>query len=138
MVLVLVAGCGASRRQVNVAGVGLAVAALAADWYGTRAAASDGWYGGTCKPGHYNKTGGWVPARYIGQAESGFPAEQIMGRTPSTRTVDVYFAGWIVGTVALWALVPERWRLAVPGVVIGAEVPAIVNNARVEDDPWCG
>lgn len=93
-------GCGA----VNKAALVTSTASLVCDWAQTRSAARTGW--ATTMEGN-----------------------PIMGPTPTTRTVDLYFAGTIAINTALWIAMPRRAKSIVPIAVTAAQVPTIAGNA---------
>jgi hypothetical protein len=95
-------------QTVDVVTLVLSTAALTVDWRQTRDAAREGWSGGR-----------W---------EGGYPAQMAIGAHPSTRTVDGYFALTAAANVALWAVLPPRWRSVVPGFVLSVEVVTVGGN----------
>lgn len=106
--LMLAAGCGASGLTIaNGIGLGAQTAVLACDWGQTRRAAEMG----------------WVYKRMLLEEES-----PILGRTPSPAAVDLYFLGAIAATALAWRLLPRRWRLTVPVVVVALQAQAITHN----------
>lgn len=95
-------------RAIDTTMLVVSTAALALDWRQTRSAAAEQWSGGR-----------W---------EGGYPAQMAIGAHPSARTVDCYFAVAAAANIALWAVLPPRWRSVIPGVVIGAEAWTIAGN----------
>lgn len=93
-------------RAIDTTMLIASTAALAIDWRQTRGAAD----------AHWND-----------RAEVGI-ASMALGRTPSSRGVDCYFAAAALANVALWAVLPPRWRSVVPGVVLGVEARTIAVN----------
>lgn len=55
----------------------------------------------------------------------------IMGTTPSTGEVSVYFASAALINAALWVALPPRWRSVVPIAVIGVQLQTISANEGV-------
>lgn len=105
-------------RVVDMTALAVSAAALVVDWGYTHSAAADNWGHGWCWHGHY-----------LGRHEGG-TAQWAIGRKPSTQAVDAYFAAWAVADVALWAVLPDRWRAIVPGMIIGVEVLPVIGNIR--------
>jgi hypothetical protein len=87
---------------------------LACDWGQTRSLASGGWKLHT-------------------------ETNPIMGRDPSARTVDMYFASAAAITALAWWLLPERLRPFLSAGVVGVQLPAIVGNTMEREPvPLCG
>lgn len=95
-------------RTIDTTVLVASTAALAIDWRQTRNAAVERWSGGR-----------W---------EGGYPAQMTLGAHPSTHSVDGYFALAAATNIALWTILPARWRSVIPGIVIGAEVSTIAGN----------
>lgn len=83
------------------------LATTAMDWKQTRCAAGRGW---------------------AHTYESGMPARAMIGETPSQRAVDLYFVGATAANIALWAVLPPKWRAIAPGIVTGIELRTVVGN----------
>lgn len=96
-------------RVIDTTALVASTAALACDWGQTHRAAAERWTGGA------NGTG-----RHEGNP--------IMGPTPSTRTVNVYFAATAAVNVALWYALPKRYRSIVPAVLTAAETMQVSSN----------
>lgn len=95
-------------RGVDIATLALSTVSLAVDWRQTRGAAVERWSGGA-------------------RAEIGI-ATMFIGSQPSPGSVDRYFAVAALANIALWAVLPPRWRSVIPGAVIGIEATAIAGN----------
>lgn len=93
-------------QAIDVTALALSTAALVIDWRQTHGAAADN----------------WRTTQEVGVAS------MAVGSSPSTRVVDGYFAATIAVNAALWALLPRRWRSAIPLAVIGIETSTIVSN----------
>ena len=106
VLLIVCGGCSAGQgRYVDRSALALSTAALLVDAAQTRSAAAAGW--------------------------QGFAEDNaIMGATPSTRTVELYFGTAILINAALWVALPSRWRSVIPGLVIGAQAPTITGNLQ--------
>ena len=112
IVLALVLSVGCANVHVNRATLIASTLALACDWAQTRAASSSGW---------------------VGFLES----NPIMGDRPSTGMVDMYFAGALIANASAWALMPQRFRSAIPVGVVAIQQDAIRSNAGYGMG-WCG
>jgi hypothetical protein len=86
----------------------------------------------------------WLQTRYIAKNPDRFHetgiAEHFIGRHPTTREVDQFFASWIVGTnLLIWALPEEattfgiKWNPKKTILIFDAATSAhnVINNARV-------
>lgn len=104
LLALLLVGC--SNVHVNRAALYASTAALACDWGQTRGAAELNWQYAT-------------------------EENPIMGPTPTTGTVDGYFA--IIGmvNVLLFAAMPRRYRWIVPTVITGVQTTQIVRNVQM-------
>lgn len=93
-------------QAIDIATLAVSTAALVIDWRQTHSAAADN----------------WRTTQEVGVAS------MAVGSSPSTRAVDGYFVATIAVNAALWALLPRRWRSAIPAAVIGIETSTIVSN----------
>jgi hypothetical protein len=114
--MLVVTGCagsfGSERsrrtiRALNVTTLVASTAMLAMDACQTHSAAAEGWSDGRSEGGN---------------------SRVIMGSHPGEGTVVAYFAGVAIANVAVWYLMPERWRSVVPGAIIGIQVPVVIGN----------
>ena len=96
-----------SLRAVNTGTLVASTAALACDWGQTRGVAAAG--------------GAWKDG-------SKWEMNPIMGPTPSTGTVDLYFAAVAAANVGLWTVMPRRLRWIVPSIVLAAQIHAVSGN----------
>jgi hypothetical protein len=108
VIALVLSGC--ANVHVNRAALVASTAALALDWHYTRGAAASGW-----------RCGG-ASLEEVGMARA------VIGQTPSARDVDVYFAASAVLNLAIWSVVPVRYKSAIPIGVIGIQAKAIVRN----------
>lgn len=98
VVLVIVtsalAACSARQQRVaNAIGLATSTTALGCDWAFTRSHAVDGWRR-------------WREAN------------PVLGDQPSARRVDLYFATTAALQAGAWRLLPPRWRIVVPAIVL--------------------
>lgn len=106
VVLVLCCGCATANRAAIVA----STAALACDWAQTRRMAASGW------PGTYEDN-------------------PVLGMRPGVSRVEMYFASVAIANIALYLLLPERYRAVVPTAVTAAQVHSVAQN--VEHSGMC-
>lgn len=107
MALAALAGC--SMPRASRAALGANLAALACDWSQTRSWAELGWH---------------RPER---------ERNPLLGPTPSTEAVDVYFLGAAAALVAAWHVLPERYRLiGLAGLGIAQARTIRINAAAIE------
>jgi hypothetical protein len=108
-VIAAVATC--SCAHVDRAAIVASTATMACDWAQTRSAASQGW-------------------TWIERGERMRAAEQnpLLGPSPGVASVDAYFAAATAINLAVYALLPRRYRGVIPLVVTAAETRAIVGN----------
>lgn len=105
-------GTWGGTKHVNRAGAAAVVTSMVLDWRGTRNAAARDWH---MQDGRL-------------AVEGGMPASQVMGSTPSVRTVDVYFLCSTVALLTVAQLLPERYRWILYGAVTGVEVYTVAGN----------
>ena len=117
-----VGACAHGNHVAMIAGA----AALACDWSQTREAARRDWIERT-------------------PTENGFRSNvysernPILGSTPSTGTVDAYFAIALGLTALAWHFVPDRYRWTVPAGVLAIQATAIASNTMGSAGlPLCG
>lgn len=103
--------------HVNRATLATSTAALAVDWYLTRAFASRDW---RCESGD-----GWAREK-----------NPIISGRPSATTVDIYFAAVAVGNLALWLALDKRYKSIAPLAVTALQVHPIVNNIETQSTHW--
>lgn len=97
--------------HVNRATLIASTAALACDWAQTRSSASTGWM-------RTADGGEWVLREN----------NPILGPHPSTQAVDVYFASAAVVNLALWIILPVRYKSIMPLSLVAVESSAISGN----------
>lgn len=110
MVLVVMLVTGCSNVHVNRATLIASTAALAADWYYTRGAASAGWDCG-------------------GKIEESGAARMFIGSHPNAPSVDAYFGIAAIANAVIWMAMPKKYRSAVPFGLVAVQYDAVVNNA---------
>lgn len=109
VVVVAVLAMGCSMPRASRVALGANLAALACDWSQTRSWAELGWL---------------RPER---------ERNPLLGPTPSTEAVDLYFAGAAAALVAAWHVLPERYRLAgLAGLVVAQAHTIRINAAAIE------
>ena len=101
-------------QAIDVTALVVSTAALAWDWKQTRTWAGDNWQ-------RSDGNGGmWV----------NHENNPIIGARPGMHTVDVYFALTAATNLAIWYLMPEKYRSVVPAALVVAEASAIAGNIR--------
>lgn len=105
-------------QVIDVAALAVSTAALACDWGQTHGAAADGWRGGP--------TG----ARY--------EDNPILGRSPSTRAVSVYFVTAAIINAGIWLTVPKRYRWIVPLGLVAVQTHTIGAAMAARTSTLCG
>ena len=112
VLVVILGGCGASGLTIaNGTALGVSSASLLCDWAQTRRASDAGW---------------------TMQHEQ----NPIMGRDPSSRTVDAYFLGAAALNVLAWRLMPRRWRVVIPSIVFVVQADSIRSNIAESRPGW--
>ena len=111
MILVFGACSPAMTRRMNVAALITSTALLACDGAQTAKMAGEKW-------------------------RTTWERNPVMGATPDTTTVGVYFASAVLINAAVWAVLPERYRAVLPAAVTGVEARTIADNAARTG--WCG
>jgi hypothetical protein len=101
VVMMLATGC----THVNRATLATSTAVIVCDWGQTRNMAMQNWDGGNFTE-----------------------MNPLLGPAPSTGNVDAYFAASAALNVAVWLLMPERYRSVVPAGVIVMQTKTIVGN----------
>jgi len=101
--------------HVNRATLAASTASLAWDWAQTRRWAEHGWQ---------------YPGTHGDMLVSG-ENNPILGSHPGVHAVDGYFAITAAVNLALWIVMPDRYRSAVPGALLTIEAPAIIGNISV-------
>lgn len=97
--------CGTACAHVDRAALATSTATLACDWGYTHRAAARGW-------------------------ENHYESNAILGPTPSTREVAVYFGSALVLNAALWLITPTGYRSIVPVAVTAVQLDMIQYNSR--------
>lgn len=100
-------------QTIDVAAIAVSTASLVCDWGQTHQAAAAGW---------------------MDRAE----ANRLLGPAPSTRTVNIYFAGAIVANVALWLVLPKRYRSLASAGLIAVQANAIGSAVIDHASTLCG
>lgn len=95
---------GRACVHVNRAALIASTAALACDWRQTRGYAEQGWRDGARE------------------------TNPMLGRTPSTSAVDLYFAGAAAVNIVLWSVLPQRWSITAPTTVLAVQANAVYRN----------
>lgn len=74
----------------------------------------------------------WMQTRAVAQAAPSYDWERnpMLGKTPSVGQVDAYFAGSALANLALWAIIPEKWRAAAPAVLTATQIYTIADNTK--------
>lgn len=101
LAVVMLTGCSTAGRVALVA----STAALACDWAQTRGHAELGW-------GGYREM------------------NPMLGSTPTTATVDGYFAVSAGLNALIWLAMPRRFKAIVPAMVTAVQVDTIRGNIR--------
>jgi hypothetical protein len=113
LVVLALAMNGQACKHVNRATLVASTAAVACDWGHTRSYAAAGW------PGVHE-------------------SNPIMGREPTTGTVDLYFAYAIAANALVWLAMPEKYRSVVPIAVLGVQANTVARDVRVDTLTTCG
>lgn len=105
--LALLSGCVRNQRElaryVDTSLLASSTASIACDWGYTHRAAEDGWRGMR-------------------------EANPMLGSTPSTNEVSVYFISMLALNAAAWAMTPPKFRALAPLFVTTRQALAITNN----------
>lgn len=114
----LLAASGCSLSTVNGVALGGALATVACDWGQTRRLAANDW------------------------PRNSFEMNPVLGSQPSTTEVDLYFAGYLLTTYALWRIMPRELRWVPAVFTVGMQADAILQNHGVArqlgDESICG
>ena len=107
LTLLLSVGCTAMNRTM----LAVSTASLVCDWGQT----------------HHFAAGGWKNSEEI---------NVVLGPKPTTKAVDVYFAGVIFTNVLLWMVMSKSLKSLVPFGVTVVQTDVIINN--MPDGGLCG
>ncbi len=73
----------------------------------------------------------WGQTRYIAQSSDFWDINPILGRHPSTTTVDTYFASAMLGNFFAGRIIPQPYLNTARAVLIGLEMGRVAHNYTI-------
>lgn len=113
LAVVLLTGC--ANAHVNRATLVASTAALVLDWKQTRTWAEHD----------------WVLPGATGPSWTSDESNPLLGGHPRSGAVDMYFTFAVVTNIAIWLVMPDKYKSVIPAALLGAEAPAIAGNIRI-------